>query len=445
MTYTDPQGHALSGASRASADDYAQALTLFHCYRNDPVATLDRAIARDPQFAMAHIMRAWLLLLSTEPALAAAARDALAAQVALPMDARERAHFDAATALAAGRWTEAARALEDVTIAHPRDVLALQVGHQLDFFTGQSRMLRDRIARALPAWSDDTPGYHALLGMHAFGLEEMGQYAQAEESARQAIERERQDAWAWHAFAHSLEMQGRSADGAVWLRSDTAAWSDNSFFAVHNWWHLALFELEQGNTGEALRLYDGPVLGDSSTQALNLIDASAMLWRLELAGVDVGGRWASLAQRWIPLVAAAHYAFNDFHALLAFAKAGREDLVEQVMGSYEVAMRSPGDNARFASMAGRPLSVGVLAYAQGDMPTAIDTLRGVRNRAAIFGGSHAQRDLIDVTLIAAARRTGDSALASALIAERRWRGQPGFVAQRAGLDGRSAQAALRAA
>ena len=71
-------------------------------------------------------------------------------------------------------------------IDEPRDALALQAGHQIDFFTGNSRMLRDRIARAMPAWSEGMPGYHATLGMQAFGLEEMGDYARAEALGRKA-------------------------------------------------------------------------------------------------------------------------------------------------------------------------------------------------------------------------------------------------------------------
>jgi hypothetical protein len=42
----------------------------------------------------------------------------------------------------------------------------------------------------------------------------------------------------------------------------------------------------------------------------------------------------------------------------------------------------------------------------------------VRNRAHRFGGSHAQRDLIDLTLLEAAMRDGQRALAQALVAER---------------------------
>src|SRR6201999_3247439 len=113
----------------------------------------------------------------------------------LPMTTQEAAHLVAIGHLLAGRWHRAARVLEDVTIAHPLDLLALQVGHQLDFFTGNTRMLRDRIARARPAWSPDVPCWHVLLGMHAFGLEETGDYAQAEIVGREAVDLEPRDAW----------------------------------------------------------------------------------------------------------------------------------------------------------------------------------------------------------------------------------------------------------
>lgn len=96
--------------------------------------------------------------------------------------------------------------LEDVTIAHPRDAIGLLAGHQIDFFTGQSRMLRDRIARALPHWDAAMPGYHSVLGMHAFGLEETGDHARAEAEGRRGVDLEPRDGWSQHAVAHVLEM-----------------------------------------------------------------------------------------------------------------------------------------------------------------------------------------------------------------------------------------------
>ena len=184
--------------------------------------------------------------------------------------------------MAGGRWHEAGRILEDLTIDEPRDALALQAGHQIDFFTGNSRMLRDRIARAMPIWSNGMPGFHAILGMQAFGLEEMGDYARAEAAGRQATEIEPRDGWAQHAVAHVMEMQSRQRDGIAWMRANPENWSKGSFLRVHNWWHLALFHYDLGEVDEVLALFDGPIFGARSTIALNMVDASAILWRLYL-------------------------------------------------------------------------------------------------------------------------------------------------------------------
>src|SRR4029450_5673540 len=141
----------------------------------------------------------WLHLLGTEPDGMAVARAACEAASRLPADDREARHVEGAPPVAAGRWREGGRRLEDLSLRYPLDALALQAGHQVDFFRGDSRMLRDRIARALPAWDPGVPGWHAGLGMRAFGLEERGDYAQAAAQGRRAVELEPRDSWAWHA------------------------------------------------------------------------------------------------------------------------------------------------------------------------------------------------------------------------------------------------------
>jgi hypothetical protein len=367
---------------------------------------------------MGHALMAWLHLLGSEPAGVPVARDALRKAADMRSTPRERAHLSAIGQMADGHWRAAARSLEDLSIEHPHDALALQAGHILDFFLGDSRMLRDRIARALSAWSADMPGHHALLGMHAFGLEETGRYAEAEAAGRAAVASERLDSWAWHAVAHVLEMQDRVDEGIRWLRSDSAAWSENCSFAVHNWWHLSLHHLERGEHAEVLALFDGPIFGHRPGMLLDMIDASALLWRLQLRGVEVGDRWQAVAEMWAPHAQASSYAFNDVHAMMAFALAGRSDLATQLCAAQGRALLEPGDNAGFTAEVGAPLAQGLLAFAAGEHQRATELLRRVRPLAQRFGGSHAQRDLIDQTLIEAALRGGDKALARALTAER---------------------------
>jgi tetratricopeptide (TPR) repeat protein len=279
-------------------------------------------------------------------------------------------------------------------------------------------MLRDRIARVLPQWSRDLPGYHAVLGMHAFGLEETGLYARAETAGRRAVELEPRDAWAWHAVAHVLEMQTRRADGIAWLRQDSDAWSKDNFFAVHNWWHLAICHLDLEELDEVLALFDGPIYGQRSELVVDLIDASALLWRLHLKGVPLGERWQAVADAWEPHATAGNYAFNDAHAVMAFVGAGRAGAVQRVLESQARALEEPGDNADFTREVGAPVTRAILAFGEGDYGETVRLLRPVRNQAQRFGGSHAQRDLLDLTLIEAALRTGRRALAQAFSAER---------------------------
>ena len=418
MTRNDALGLHTSGADATAADLYQQALHEFQCYRGDPVATTEQALSRSPEFVMAWVFHAYLHLLGTEPDGFAVARADLESAGTLPSTARERAHLTAVQHLVDSEWHVASRILEDIAVEYPRDILALQVGHVVDFFTGASRLLRDRIARALPSWSADMPGYHAIIGMHAFGLEETGLYASAEAAGRRAVELERHDAWAWHAVAHVMEMQGRPIEGIEWLRSDSDAWSVDNFFAVHNWWHLALYHLELGEVDEVLRLFDGPIYGPRSRVVLDMVDASALLWRLKLRGIPLGARWQAVADGWEPIADAGNYAFNDAHAVMAFAGAKRPEAAERVFAAQAQAMDGPGDNRFFVREVGSPVAHAIHAFSCGDYAETVRLLRPVRDRANRFGGSHAQRDLIDLTLVEAALRDGQLALARALIAER---------------------------
>jgi len=414
----DTLGLTLSGANDASLSAYQQAQDEFKCFVGDPAAAVEQAIAASPEMTMAWLFKAWLYLLGTEPAGLAVARQACEAARRLPANDRERRHLEAATLLAHGHWYEAGRMLEDLSVDQPLDLLALQAGHQIDYFTGDSRMLRDRIARALPAWQRGTYGFHAVLGMYAFGQEETGDYDAAEKHGRSAVELEARDSWAWHAVAHVQEMRNQPAAGIEWLHPNSAVWANGSFLAVHNWWHLALFHLELGQVEEVLRLYDQSIGGPGSSVVLDMLDASAMLWRLQLRGIDVGERWQPLADRWHAVLVPGLYAFNDMHAMMAYAGAGRHADQQAVLEAQRQALARDDDNAVFTREVGGPVAQAIGAFAAGDFTRSAQLLRAIRSRASRFGGSHAQRDVIDLTLLEAARRGGQETLASALAFER---------------------------
>ena len=423
----DSVGYEVSGANAQGLDALEQGLRELRCYIGDPVASVERALAASPELVMGQVLKAYLYLTGTEPAGLPVARAAHDAALALPANDRERRHLHAIGLLTDGRWREAGRALEDLSVEYPRDGLALQAGHQVDFFTGDSRMLRDRIARALPSWSRGTTGYHAVLGMYAFGLEETADYARAEAAGRQSVELEPRDTWGQHAVAHVMETQDRRREGIAWMRGNVDGWSRDSFLSVHNWWHLALFHLGLGEIDEVLSLYDGPIYGKHSPIILEMIDASAMLWRLRLRGVDVGNRWEAVADQWTPVASAGNYAFNDVHAMMAFVGAGRSQSAEAVLEAQRAAMAGTGDNADFTREVGYPAARAIQAFGDGNYGETVALLRPIRSYSHRYGGSHAQRDLIDLTLVEAAARAGQEKLAAALRAERAARVQ-GFPA-----------------
>lgn len=196
-------------------------------------------------------------------------------------------------------------------------------------------------------------------------------------------------------------------------------WTKDSFLQVHNWWHLALYHFELGQPEEVLALYDGPIFGDRSTVALNMVDASALLWRVHISGIDVGNRWEAIAANWEPVADSANYAFNDAHAMMAFVGANRPDLARRLISAQEAAVARGDDNASFTRDVGAPVTRAILAFGDGNYAEVVRLLKPIRSIAHRFGGSHAQRDVIDLTLIEAAIRAGDAPLAAALAAERR--------------------------
>jgi hypothetical protein len=136
---TDRQGNRLSGATPAAADALDDAVEAFSLYRGDPIAAVDRAIAAAPDFALAQIFKAYLLVLSTEPEAIAAAAGILRDLQNLDLDDREASHRSALESLVAGQWTAAAERLDRHNADHPRDLIGVQAGHLTDFSRAHSR------------------------------------------------------------------------------------------------------------------------------------------------------------------------------------------------------------------------------------------------------------------------------------------------------------------
>jgi tetratricopeptide (TPR) repeat protein len=273
--------------------------------------------------------------------------------------------------------------------------------------------------RALPAWNRELPGYGFTLGMQAFGLEECGDYRRAEETGRHAIELEPDDCWAQHALAHVLEMEARQAEGIAFMESRRDHWAqDDNGFAFHNWWHMALYNLDQDHIERALEIHDRSIRPGQSEIQLEMLDATALLWRMHLRGIDVGKRWENLAAAYEKTAQDGFYAFNDMHAMIAYVATGRREAAKRLLAGAARAAEKSGTNARMEREVGLPVMRGIEAFGRGQYGATVELLMPVRYRAHVFGGSHAQRDIIHRTLVEAALRDSQFALANALATER---------------------------
>jgi tetratricopeptide (TPR) repeat protein len=408
---------------------YEDALASLHASRGDALERIDEVLARAPDFLAGHCLRAATLILAGDvpdrSRLAGSVR-AIEQQWDRATD-RERRHAFAARAVLEGDERLALERYGDLLIDYPTDSLAVLVAHALDFRLGQREMLRDRVAQVLPHWNESMPGFGYLLGMYAFGLEETGDFVQAEEFARRALKLEPGLASATHVIAHVLEMQGRNREGIAWLESTRHIWQNNAGFAIHNAWHLALFHVDVDESHEALAIYDRVLAPGPASSAAALIDASALLWRLKLRGIDLRTRWRSLAACWKQKPLAGQRAFSLMHAVMAFTAAGEIVLAERV----SVQLRT--DTTRAASATDDlkvaiPLSDAVLAFCRGDYGHAVERMNSVRAIANRCGGSLAQCDFIHLTLIEAAL-TQSARAACARTGRRAYRAQARQPAQ----------------
>lgn len=423
MQVYDCRGNAVTAANPNAVLCLDDTVAAYLGFRKDTGDRLKEALAADRDFAFAHCLRGYFMMLFGQRAMVSRAQRSLeaaqAAARAVGVTPREDAHVAALAAWVAGDFAAASAGWDAILAEHPHDIVALKLAQYAHFYLGDSAAMRDVLTRALPAWSEGVPGYGFVLGCHAFALEETGDYAAAERMGRDAVALNRADIWAAHAVAHVMEMTGQAREGVAWIDGLEREWGEVNNFVYHALWHRCLFLLELGGHERVLELYDREVRRESTDDLLDISNAVSLLWRLEQAGVDVGGRWAELAARSLGHIDDHLLAFGDVHYLMALAAAGQAPDVARMaesLGRYAADSRET--EAAVMREAGLALAAAVVAHRRGDYGRAADALLPVRSAIRRIGGSHAQRDLFEEMLIDAALRAGRHAEAKALLVER---------------------------
>ncbi len=408
MRGIDQRTNGMSGATPAAIAAYERAAFAFQNWRrgaDDHVAT---ALREAPDFVMAHALQAYMLVCSRDPDQVRLARPVVERLSNLPASDRERLHFSALAAVVGDDYESAKGHLGRILDLDPRDSLALHVAHSFDHLTGDIECLGERVAAVLPAWSSERAGYSAVLAMHAFGLEETGEFQRAERTALAALALDGANARAHHVMAHIFEMTDRPEAGVRWLSEHRDQWQTDTVVATHCWWHLALFHLSLGDCDRALALYDRRVRAARSAEIADLIDASALLWRIQLLGGKPGHRWSELADAWAAHIDDGFCSFNDVHAMLAFVGGGQWTHARRLENALAGMQWSSTRHGQTTREIGLPACRALLAFGEGDNELAIELLEQLPSRAYRLGGSHAQRDILYLTLQAASRVASSS-------------------------------------
>jgi len=409
-----------------------------------PIAALEAAVALDEHFVTAHVAIAALLVASSgSPAVSAgspAVSKALANAAAGLRHGRsiqpwEELLMQGTIHAAHGRLQRAVECWEEVLLLEPCEPLSLKLLHDLYFLLGQSRQMRDSIARVIEQYDASRHGqsiYGNVRGMYSFALEECGDYGRAHMYATEALELDRLDSWATHARFHVFEMQGKAERGLEFGLATESEWSQSPNLMCHNYWHMALYHVRLGRGSEALELFRRRIepRAVASGEMLDLVDASALLYRLELAGMSVERElYRPLVRVWETHIDDHFSVFNDTHLLMTMLGSGSDcgALQSRFFESARAFVADDGErecevtNRGLTRRIGLPLMDAMVAFNEHDYAKSVRLLEPLRYDMVNIGGSHAQRDVYELLLLKAAMHCNDERerrLARALLAER---------------------------
>ena len=378
----------------------------------------DSAIVEDPAFALAHIARARVHQLNMEFT-EARAKAAQARQLAATVTRRERQHIEITAAAIEGQPRAALSGAEQHLEEFPRDALVLSLllgAFGLYAFSGRADHDAARVAiceRHAKQYGEDWWFLTYLGWSHT----EAGNVGVGRTLTEQAIALRHENANAAHALSHALFEQGDAVTGRIFLSDWLPAHDRASFLHGHLSWHIALTALEAGDLDGALKIYEQHIRPSDSRYPPMIVftDSASLMWRLSLAGkTGLEPYWQEVAaygERFFPQ-AGAHFA--DVHYALVGAATGNGVLATRL--AQMESRDADGKLAPGSSAIG--LCRGAQAFAEGDHDGAIRILEPLMPAVVRIGGSHAQRELWEDTLIVAYLRAGRRDQAVKMISDR---------------------------
>ena len=415
----DRYGLALTTNSVKAAERYSDGVDLLLEQGYGPEERFQQAIEADEGFALAHSGLALMQMFrsAAEDAKASAARGR---ELAKGATRRERQHADAIALFIGGQGPKSLGLILEHLDEFPRDALLLRVSNRL-YMLGCSGAgvknfpdeLYGMLTRLEPSYGDDW----AFLGQYAFAHHEIGRLDDALSLAERSLAARPTSAHASHSVAHVYFERGDHTDGGDFLGNWLRGYDNRAPFHVHLSWHQALFELAQGRYSDAVGLYEDAIRPSVvKKSAASLADSASLMWRLRMYGgcnppyplSEIGEQASVAADTPGP-------AFRDAHAALAFAAGGDEERLSRIKRRLR-GLAANGD--ALAAEVTLPLVKGIASFAADEYEDAARRIEPVFPQLARIGGSHAQREVFEDTLLEAYLRAGQYDKAEDMLRER---------------------------
>jgi tetratricopeptide (TPR) repeat protein len=420
MWMTDRFDLPATAASAGAVLDYVAAIDLLLSANIGADALLERALAADPDFALAHIARARLLQLQARMGEARAAAER-AKSLAARASSREQRHVATVAAAIGGDAAGTLALVREHAAEYPRDALPLSLAlgvFGLLGFSGRRDHHEAQLAlleELAPHWPEDW----WFLGYLGWAQIETGAVAMGTRLVERSLDLNPRNAHGAHQRAHGFFEAGDAEGGVAFVEDWLRGYERAAHLHCHLSWHLALFELARGSGERAMAVYHDAIRPTVALSApmLSLADSASFLWRWQLYGAApaLADEWAEVAAHARRHFPRASLAFADLHAALAEAATGDDEAVQdRIAGLKELAgggKLPPGEVAP-------ALCVAASALARDDAAEAARTLEAALADLPRIGGSHAQREVFEDSLIVACIRSGQAEKAAARLRAR---------------------------
>ena len=412
----------LSLKTPAALVDWNDMVRAFLAHGTATPQHLGAVLTAEPDFAMGYAAKGLFSLMMGRAEMWQVAEDARtaahSARAAGPITQREEWWIIALDRWLADSPTGAVAAMEHVLDVCPEDTISAKVSHAIRFILGDATGMRASVERLLPAYGADHPLRGYILGCHAFTLEETGEYSAAEHAGRTGLIHAPDDAWGLHAVTHVHDMRAQPDKGIKLIEENPAAWERSNNFRYHVWWHKALLHLDRGELDVALALYDDQIRADKTDDYRDISNATSLLMRLELEGMNVANRWDELGALSANRIDDGCVVFADLHYQLALAGAGNTAANQAMTARFAHDAQQSGDMAARVTNPGVAALAGLNAFSEARYGDAFVQLAAARPCMQSIGGSHAQRDVFERMTIDAGLRAGHFDATESILLER---------------------------